>query len=696
MDFSWSAPQETTVVDGYLDWFDHVYQPPGGGALGYRPLLVRVKPTGRPATLLKTLRWLKRKLDSAGQGADFLMDGVEQTYLDRLLDNPPANDAAPDLFLHVSKALGDFGGDYGKWLEPLPNGAARPPEPSAPTPSGGTPRPAPVVAVIDDAIGYLNARFATGPAQHRKTRLAAVWLQSEDRIVDDGGQIGMTCGRVLKSDDINTLLAQGGKLDESAQYSAMNKALYDHQISPVWHGITAGGGSELASTHGTIVADIAAGADPQDATDKLCECPMLAAQLPPQAVEDTSGAKLQPYVVRALRWIIWQADSLQVDGQHRPLVVNISLGVLAGSKDGTSLIERQIAAEIYRRETRTGSPMRVVYAFGNDGLTRQVGSIDLVPETPQSVTLRVQSEDYTPSFVEVRPDDPTALTLGIESLLSQPLALGEIPAGHCVSLARGAGPAVARIYAIGPQDLDGGGQAAGYYLLAIAPTASFEGGKPIAPSGPWRLSLGTDTAAQSVRIEVQRDDRPLGFQALARQSYLDDTSLWDWKPPQKTPYAPKADGPVTRIGTESGWLSAGMPKQVYCVGAALCDTGFAAPYSATGGPASAKEPSISAIGDSSWTLRGVLASGTLSGSATVMSGTSVAAPQITRQLALLFAGGADIGPWHPPADNAAREMAALGALDWSFAPQYELDQLGPLNVSGEAGLRPRLDDGYRP
>ncbi|MBR9863544.1 MAG: S8 family serine peptidase [Rhodobacteraceae bacterium] len=696
MDFSWSTPQATSVVDGYRDWFDHVYQPPAGGSLSYRPLLVRVRPTGRPATLGKTLRWLKRKLDSAGQGADFLMDGVERAYLEHLLDHPPSEGDAPDLFLHVSRTPDGFAADYGKWLRPLRNGAARPPVPSTPAPAGGAPRPAPVVAVIDDAIGYLNARFTTKAAHQRNTRLAAVWLQSEDQITETNGQYAMSCGRVLSAQEIDAVLAKGSRLDESAEYSAMNKALYDRQISPVWHGITAGGGSELASTHGTIVTDIAAGADPQAEPDGLGDCPMLAVQLPPQAIEDTSGAKLQPYVVRALRWIIWQADRLQVEGQHRPLVVNISLGVLAGSKDGTSLIERQIAAEIYRRETRTGSPMRVVYAFGNDGLTRQVGSVDLEPEEPQSVTLRVQSEDYTPSFVELRPDDMGQLTLGIDSLLSQPLALGSIPAGHCVSLARGSAPAVARIYAIGPQDLDGGGQTAGYYLLAIAPTACFETGKPLAPSGPWRITLGTGAPAQTVRLEVQRDDRPLGFQALARQSYLDDSALWVWKPPQKTPYAPKADGPVTRIGTESGWVSAAMPEQVYTVGAALCDTGFAAPYSATGSPLSAREPRVSAVGDSSWTLRGVLASGTLSGSATVMSGTSVAAPQITRQLALLFASGADIGPWNPPAVNAEREKTALGALDWSFVPEYERDQLGPLAVSAEVGLRPRLDDGYRP
>jgi len=132
----------------------------------------------------------------------------------------------------------------------------------------------------------------------------------------------------------------------------------------------------------------------------------------------------------------------------------------------------------------------------------------------------------------------------------------------------------------------------------------------------------------------------------------------------------------------------------YSVGAALGDTGFAAPYSATGAPYVSKNPSVSAIGDSSWTLRGVMASGTLSGTTAVMSGTSVAAPQITRELAILFSSNPAIGPWQSASANASAEMAALSALDWSFVPQYQIDQLGPLNVSREAGVRPRMDQAY--
>lgn len=692
MNYSWGNAKRSNTNDAYLDWFDHVYQPGRGGAFGYEIVLVRLKPTGSPASTETTLVWLAAQADQATAASDFILDNVERERIAALIQNPPAADAQVDVFLHKKRDAVDFAKTYKVEFVVIPHGAARPQ--SVQTAKPTKPMLSPIVAVIDDAIGYLNARFISDASGTRKTRLHSVWLQTQDQLVENGSHVTMQNGLQVDAASIDALLAKGSQLDETAEYAAVNDRLFGHQISPIWNGVTAGAGSELASTHGTTVCDIAGGADPLDEDDALRDCPMLAVQLPPQAVEDTSGATLQPYVVRALRWIIDQADSLAVNGQHRPLVVNLSIGVLAGAKDGTSLIDRQIAAEILRREQRTGVPMRVVFAFGNDNLTRQIGHMTLKPKKQKPVTLRVQSEDYTPSFVELRADRPEDLLLQLECLQASPLTLGSIPAGKSVSLAAGDGRAVARVYSVAPQPLDGGGQTAPYYLLAIAPTAAFAAGKVLAPSGPWTITLGTQNAKQSVRIEVQRDDRPLGFQALARQSYLDDPELWNWTPPKKTPYTPPANGPVTTRGTHSAWISPDMPAQIYCVGAALGDTGFAAPYTATGAPDVRKEPSLSAIGDSSWTLRGIMASGTLSGTTTVLSGTSVAAPQITRSLAQLFTSNPDIGPWHTAAQNAQAEIDALAALQWSFEPKYQIDQLGALTVSDEAGLRSRMDQAY--
>lgn len=677
MRHSWGSPEPFSAENVYHDWFDHVYQPGTGGAFGYEICLVKIaEPVGQ------NLKWLRDKAKTPNVGADFLVDAQELARVKLTLKDKP--DWTPDVFLHRNRAVKDFAAKYADRFSLMPSGAARPNLPTPPKPAQALD---PIIAVIDDGIGYLNTRFCRNDGKALETRLHRTWLQTEGEIENKK----MVCGAEVGAAEINTLLAQGTRLDESAEYTGRNIALYGHRHSPVWNGLVDAPGTELSITHGTHVADIAAGSDPLT-PEPIADCPMLAVQLPPQAVEDTSGSKLGPYIVRALRWIIDQARDLEVDGTARPLIINLSVGVLAGPKDGTSMLERQIAAELLRREAATGAPTRLVFAFGNDKLTRQVGHLKL-KRKPTKLSLRVQSEDYTPSFVELRPERPKDLQLSISGLLSKPLPLSGLAAGQMVSLS-GARGAVARVYAIGAQPLDGGGKTKPYYVLSLAPTATFETGKPLAPSGVWTIGLATTGAKQDCLVEVQRDDRPLGFAALARQSYLDDTEMWQWKEPEKTPYTPPSDGPVTTRGTHSAYLSDDMPPQVWSVGAALSDTGFAAPYTAIGAPWCAPTPGTSAVGDSSWTLRGVMASGTLSGTTAVVSGTSVAAPQIARELALYYQTAPAIGPWSGADAARDAEESWLKKLQWSFKPKAELDQLGLFSVSREDGLRPRLDDGF--
>ncbi|MEM7441168.1 MAG: S8 family serine peptidase [Pseudomonadota bacterium] len=675
MRHTWGSPEPFSVTDVYRDWFDHVYKPGSDGAMAYDICLVKVADP-----VAANLEWLRDQ--ATGQEADFLIDAQEVARISATLDDLPA--WAPDVFLHRRRDVPDFAAKFRERFTLIPAGAARP---DLPRPSRPAAALDPIIAVIDDGIGYLNARFCRASDGGLQTRLHRIWLQAEGEVEADH----MVCGAEIGATEIDALLAKGSKLDEGAEYMASNIALHGHRRSSVWHGLADGPGTELSITHGTHVMDIAGGSDPL-APDGIASCPLLAVQLPPQTVEDTSGSKLQPYIVRAVRWIIDQARTLDVDGVARPLIINLSVGVVAGAKDGTSLLERQIAAELLRREAATGAPTRMVLAFGNDNLTRQVGHMTLT-QAAAPLTLRVQSEDYTPSFVELRPDRPDDLQLAVDGLLSAPLPLGQLSAGEMVSLS-GPNGSVARVYSIAAEPLDGEGSTQPWYLLALAPTATFEAGKPLAPSGAWTLRLATAGADQDCRIEVQRDDRALGFGPLARQSYLDDQELWQWKEPIRSPYAPPADGPVTRRGTHSSYISAEVPDQVWTVGAALSDTGFAAPYSATGAPWAAPTPGTSAVGDSSWILRGVMASGTLSGTTAVISGTSVAAPQITRELAAFYQTGPNAGPWRKPGKTRAKETKWFKSLQWSFEPGFDLDRLGPISVSREAGLRPRLDNGF--
>lgn len=176
MNFTWNTPKATDAADAYLDWFDHVYQPGTDGAYGYEITFVKIKPTGNPASFATTLSWIADKIDTATANSDFLMDNVERERLSALLASPPSGDDALDLFLHKKRSATDFATKYAMEFDVIPHGAAQPTYPLTPKPA--SPMPAPIVAIVDDAIGYLNARFCSDATGLRKTRLNRIWLHS--------------------------------------------------------------------------------------------------------------------------------------------------------------------------------------------------------------------------------------------------------------------------------------------------------------------------------------------------------------------------------------------------------------------------------------------------------------------------------------------------------------------------------------
>lgn len=107
------------------------------------------------------------------------MDNVERARLAWMLNDPSSAGDAPDLFLHKKRDVTNFAKTYKAESEVIPNGAVRPPEPSGAKPTG--PMPAPIVAVVDDAIGYLNARFCTEKAQVDASSMRAA---TEDLLAD--------------------------------------------------------------------------------------------------------------------------------------------------------------------------------------------------------------------------------------------------------------------------------------------------------------------------------------------------------------------------------------------------------------------------------------------------------------------------------------------------------------------------------
>ncbi len=499
-----------------------------------------------------------------------------------------------------------------------------------------------IVAVIDDGIGFLNRRFRRAGAA--STRFDAVWLMAPQT------GPGQPRGRVLGRDAIDTLIA--GR-DEASAYARVMADLFPPDKAR---------GLNRAASHGTHVADIAAGAEPgaRDAID------LLGVALPPGALRDTSGAGWAGDLVQALHWVVRRAAALSKsckDGP-RPLVINLSLGMSAGPKDGTSLQERAIVEAVAAYEKATDAPARVTVAFGNDYRSRQVALVSpCAGEAPATIGWQVQPDDRLPSRALVRAAGPVLLALVPPgAAMPEPV---DVPPGASVEVVhRGRVVAWVRAHPAGP------GLTRGYDLV-LRPTRTDRAG-PVAPAGRWSIGIGRTEAAADplVSLQVQRGDTPVGQRPFGRQSYLVhpacngfDPEVRDWSDP--------GSGPITRSGTHSA-LATARDRRVFAVGAAglRLGTGGAAPkpavYSAAGSSDPAwtarQGPDLSAMAEASPNRRGAVAAGTRSGSAARFAGTSVAVPELARRLSEeLGPGGVLAGGAHPD------EIGALLALPGSVA-----------------------------
>ncbi|MBS0124838.1 S8 family serine peptidase [Thetidibacter halocola] len=629
MTLSWTESRPTQARDAYLDWAallagrDPRPDPPGAR---FEPIFVRLSAgaEGR-APLVAAL--------SATDGP-LRMDAHERDFLEaRLGPTDPYRGLADDYALY--RRCGTPDSAHADLFEVIDTGFPVSVGPSAETPPAVAPLPAsdkpgqPIVAVIDDAIGFLNARFCRADAPgKRRSRLHAIWLQALER-GDPGG--GVAAGHVLTRDAIDSYLAMP---DEDAAYAAC----YARTFTP-----DSAAGLWRSSWHGTHVLDLAAGADPLDVADPARDWPLLAVQLPPEAIEDTSGMRAESYLVQGLRWILRAAR--QID-PTAPVIVNLSLGIVAGPKDGTLFAEWQVAREAAQWEAATGQRVRIVWAFGNAWRGNLVAAAELSARTvpDRAIDWRLQPEDRTANHLELRAHGvpSTALTIGLTAPDGTCSGLLPIPPGEMRSLERDGQP-VARIYHLPDRVLAPGVIRAAHYVVVTAPTEPHALSVPAAPAGRWvvRLRLAKGAKAR-VTAQVQRDDSVRGNRMQARQSYLDgkETGAWDPVWHEHTGLAP--DGPVCHAGTHSAFASI-VARQVLSVGAARHDAESDAPvitnyrasdYSAEGGDWCAAGPSLGAVVDGGPFQPGIPGAHRRSGTVRRSNGTSAAAACVTRALAL--------------------------------------------------------------
>lgn len=545
-----------------------------------------------PALYLEAPRGLEATtFCSASVSADFFESGIFAL----------ANQALGKAIAHAELSL------------PLVTAAETGFAPFRPAAFSGAKAPPVVVGVVDDRIPFAHERFREAGAA--TTRIDWFWEQP-DPYPRGGASLVAPPGREFDKAGIDALLAQArhaGNVDEDELYARADFP------RPAWHRLR-------RRSHGAHVADLACGADPAAAAGAPR---IVAVQLPPSVVRDTSGYHLTAPLLDAVHYIVHRADRIaDAAGASRPppVVVSLSWGDNRGPHDGSGYLARAIDQIVAAR--RQHAPMSVVIAAGNAHLSRCHASLAVAQGAQRTLAWRIPPDNATASILELWTDDTGPLP-EIEVVPPAGTASGWVEPG-------GVWPGATLWIDYRPTPYLTSGSRRGCVVI-VAPTADSEGSAALATCGTWRVNLRLPAGAGgAARVEawIQRNDNVIGYARRSRQSRFEDATYERFDSGGRPVEADNASV-VRRAGMTNGVATGAEPV---VIGGYRVADGAIAPYSAGGQVADAtalaiRGPDALAPSDDDAAARGVLAAGSRSGACVAMNGTSVAAPQVARWIA---------------------------------------------------------------
>ena len=509
------------------------------------------------------------------------------------------------------------GTDDARFASLFVEGAPASPSPERPT----------VTAIIDDGMAVALDRFRTGTA----TRISHLLVQ----------EAGNGIGRELRSggaDGLDALLARhdhAGIVDEDAVYR--EAGLLDF-LEPDRALLGRG------ATHGAAIMDLAAG-HPHGSGPAADEAPIICVQLPASSVRDTSLEGMEVQVVLAIVYVLLSSLRHARDGRPPAVVINLSFANTAGPHDGTGPIERQVDRLV--RLWRRVAPVQFVTAAGNHRLSGLNAKLPLESGAVRTLPWRIPPDDGTHNTMQLWLDAPLTGTASSPRLRARLVAPGGAgmsgwveDGSPAVSEVVIGGHAVARLTAAAPSPL---GRSS--FAVETNPTIETDDGlHAVAPSGRWFVEIEA-LADVEVDARIQRDDRSIGHRARGRQSWFDHPSnvRFDDDAPRFAADGTlidedDIDAVVRREGTLSA-IATGCEPVV--VGGHVTAQARVARYSGEGPVQTPPCPGgpdrtgvdVFAESDRSVVRRGVITAGARSGARRAWSGTSVAAPRITRAIA---------------------------------------------------------------
>lgn len=494
------------------------------------------------------------------------------------------------------------------------------------------PRTGCIIGVIDDAIPFVHQRF-TLPGNLSRT--ASVWMQ--DARFRSGMGDDLPSGAEWRGGELSDLLdlaASGGIPGEDAIYRLTGAVDLTRPVVP---------SGAFETGHGAAVATLAAGFDPADPQAR--NHPLIAVCLPPRVTADSTGVLALIPILTGILFIINRARRLcrfiERRGGHPPgsvklpVVINISLGLTAGPRDGSTLIEQFMDAVSDRQASDLG-PVHFVLPEGNHRQARLRARL----RPGQHIAWRLPPDDTTFNAIEIwgpshahPPRGDLQITLTVPGLSPATTAF-TLPWQYSILTGPGDVP-LARAYYTPHLTRDG--QWRDGITVIATPTCPERLGEPFAPPGEWRVRIAEGTPDGIYDLSCQRDEVIRGFRRGARQSRFHDPSYRSHDPsgfPILTDAQNGRDPLVIRTDTVNTYATGNRPLRA---GAAWrreeCDTAYTALLN-DGQPGDCLAPVDRAI-----TSPGMIVRGRDSGSFTLSTGTSLAAPQLARWLALHLSEG---------------------------------------------------------
>jgi hypothetical protein len=585
-------------------------------------------------------------------------DNNERVFCPLVLDlgQPPSSEEAKEAN-HISSCLSALGASFGpaagfgfRVNAPIPATAVNSGfvAPAVQERSMYASRPpAAIVAVIDDGIPFAHRNLRD---KANRSRIEFCWLQGAQA----GSDNNVLLGKEYTADDINALINACGH-DEDALYRTV---LTERRVYP-------GATINRLATHGAHVLDAAAGhrhgtasasARPVGTEGDLDALRVIAVQLPASVTLDTTGFGKDAFILSAFHYIFDRADRIaqKYARPNLPLIINFSYGFSGGPHKGGDRLERAIRALIRRREKRADT--QLVMPSGNDFLSALYGKITAdtlerySPGNSHSFDIpwRVQPSDRTSNYLEIwlpQGANPGGISIKIldpagACVHDEPIQPPKAPVRHTgirASPQQGSRPigqfSIER-YRTGEREEE----SLWRMVIALAPTEPNDPAAPAARPGLWRVRLENirnALEAGAISCRIQRDNDPFGYARGARQSYFDDPLDAPFEASGRKARSDNTDGVfVRRFGTLNGLAT---HDAVTVVGGYVAASGRPADYSSAGSNAqTGGSVHYSAPSETSSAIAGILAGGTRSGAVFRMAGTSAAAPQVSRELAVAY------------------------------------------------------------